>query len=394
MRHLRVVVTAALLLIAADVTAQTRRPAPSRPARRPAAAAPAAPAPFVTPLTAEQMRGKQAVIETSEGRLVVDLRPDLAPNHVGLFLKTAQEGGYDGTVFHRVIRRGLIQGGDPLSKDPGKTAQYGTGGLNLLAQEIHPSARHVRGTVSAVHVPGRSGSSGVQFFVCLTDQPALDGQYTVFGTLVEGLPPALRLSEAEADEKGAPTSRLVITTVTIRDAPAPVPDPFGPADVAALAASRAVLETDAGDITLGFLPEKAPEHVRQFLRLAAAGVFDGTLWHRVVRGFVIQTGHMPTRREPLDLPQLGLVHPLRGEFSDVAHDVGIVSMARIGDDPDSAQTSFFITTARAAVLDGKYSAFARVTDGLDVVRRIESLPVDGETPVSPVRLRRVRVERP
>lgn len=391
MRSLRLLATAALVLLAADVMAQARRPAPSRPAGRPA---PATPAPFVTPLTAEQMRGKQAVVETSEGRLVIDLRPDLAPNHVGLFIRTAQEGGYDGTVFHRVIRRGLIQGGDPLSKDPAKAAQYGTGGLNLLAQELSPSARHVRGTVSAVHVPGRPGSSGVQFFVCLTDQPALDGQYSMFGSLAEGLPPALRLSEAEADEKGTPTARLVITRVTIRDAPPPVPDPFAQADVASLASYRAVLETSAGDITFAFLPDKAPEHVRQFLRLASAGVFDGTLWHRVVRGFVIQTGHMPTRREPLDLPQLALVHPLRGEFSDVAHDAGIVSMARIGDDPDSAQTSFFITTTRAAVLDGKYSAFARVTAGLDVVRQIEMVPVNGETPVEPVLLRRVRVERP
>lgn len=390
MRALLIVALAGLPLLASDALAQTRRPASARPARRPAA--PAAPAPFTTPFTLEQMRGKQAVLETSEGRIVIDLRPELAPNHVGLFMTTAQAGGYNGTVFHRVIPRGLIQGGDPLSKDAANADQYGTGGLNLLPQELSASERHVRGTVSAVHVPGRPGSSGVQFFLCLTDQPALDGQYTIFGRLAEGLPPALRLSESAADEKGVPRSRLVITSVTIRDAPAPAGDPWATADAAALAAARAVLETSAGDITLGFLSDKAPEHVRQFLRLASAGVFDGTLWHRVVKGFVIQTGHMPTRHEPLDLPQLALVHPLRGEFSDVAHDVGIVSMARIGDDPDSAQTSFFITTARAAVLDGKYSAFARVAEGLDVVRQIEAVAVTGETPVAPVLLRRVRIE--
>ena len=88
----------------------------------------AKPAPaFKTTLTLAEMTGRQAVVDTSAGAFVIDLRPDLAPNHVGYFMKLARSGAYDGTVFHRVIRHGIIQGGDPLSKDPAKAKQVRDG---------------------------------------------------------------------------------------------------------------------------------------------------------------------------------------------------------------------------------------------------------------------------
>ena len=85
-------------------------------------------APFTTPLTVAEMTAKQAVVDTSAGTFVIDLRPDLAPNHVGYFIKLARSGAYDGTIFHRIVRLGIIQGGDPLSKEPAKAKAYGTGG--------------------------------------------------------------------------------------------------------------------------------------------------------------------------------------------------------------------------------------------------------------------------
>ena len=91
---------------------------------------------------------KQAVIETSAGTIVMDLLADNAPNHVALFIKTAQAGGYDGTTFFRMIRYGIIQGGDPVTKDPAARAKYGTGGLNLVKPEINDE-KHTRGAVSA-----------------------------------------------------------------------------------------------------------------------------------------------------------------------------------------------------------------------------------------------------
>lgn len=348
------------------------------------------PAPFTTTRTVEEMANRQAVVETSAGTFVIDLRPDLAPAHVGYFMKLAQEGAYTGTTFHRVIRHGIIQGGDPLTRDPAKTKLYGTGGLGVLKAEFSAEPL-TRGAVAAVLQPGKPESGGAQFFVCVTDQPALTGKYTVFGRVAEGMDVVTKISEIAATPEGRATERVEIRAVTVRDAPPPEPEPFSAATPGELASYRAVLDTTAGPITIEFLPETAPETVRAFLRLADAGVFDGTTFHRVVRGFVIQTGSLDTR-PPLSERQQKLVRPLQPEFSDVRHLKGVLSMAR-GDDPASALTSFFIVTAAAPSLDGKYTAFARVIDGMPVVEAIESAPVEGEQPVSRIELQQVRVEK-
>lgn len=346
-----------------------------------------APQLFKTTLTAAEMTNKQAVVETSMGTFVIDLRPDLAPNHVGYFMKLASEGAYGGTTFHRVIRDGIIQGGDPISKDPSKQALYGTGGLGVLAAE-HSTEPFSAGTVAAVIRPGQPDSAGAQFFVCATDQPALTGQYSAFGRVSDGLDVVQKISEAPVDDKGAPKDRIEIRSVTIRDTPPPEPVPFANTPASELARYRAAIETSLGTITIAFLPDKAPNTVRNFLRLAQAGVLDGTTFHRVVRGFVIQAGALSSRTAPLTQKQQKLVAPVPPEFNDTKHVKGIVSMAH-GDDPASATTSFFIVTADAPSLDNKYTAFGRVVDGMDVVERIESTPVNGETPVTPVTITRV-----
>jgi cyclophilin family peptidyl-prolyl cis-trans isomerase len=104
---------------------------------------------------------------------------------VAHFITRAREGAYDGTTFHRVITMGIIQGGDPLSKDPAQAARYGTGGLERAPLRGQPE-KHTRGAVSAVLVPGERDSAGSQFFISVSDQPALDGQYTVFARVAEG----------------------------------------------------------------------------------------------------------------------------------------------------------------------------------------------------------------
>jgi peptidyl-prolyl cis-trans isomerase B (cyclophilin B) len=352
------------------------------------AAAPADPF-FVSTLPPAELQGKQAVVETSLGTMVFALLPDAAPNHVAHFITRAREGAYDGTTFHRVITMGIIQGGDPLSKDPAQTARYGTGGLNRLRFE--PNAeKHTRGAVSAVLVPGRRDSAGSQFFVSVSDQPALDQQYTVFARVVEGMTVAQKISTVPADGQ-VPKERVEIRRVTIRDTPPPVPEPFVSATVAEMAARKVVLETSLGAITIEVLPDRAPNHVRQFLRLAQAGVYDGTAFHRLVKGFVIQGGFMPTRREPPDEKQESYIRTLQPEFNDTPHERGTVSMAR-GDDPASATSSFFIVLARTPALDKRYTVFGRVSAGLDVVEKIEAQPVDGETPVTRIEVSRARVE--
>lgn len=376
MFHPAILVVAALLAL---VPAQQRGARP---------AAPKPTAPFSTPLSLAEMSNKQAVVTTKAGTFVIDLRPDLAPNHVGYFITLAREGAYDGTIFHRVIRLGIIQGGDPLSKDPSKAASYGTGGLGVLKAELSAELA-TRGAVAAVIQPNRPDSAGAQFFVCVTDQRSLDGKYTIFGRVSEGLDVVGKISEAPATPEGMPQERIAITSVTIRDTPPPEPLPFSTDTVGELAQYRAVLDTTAGPITIAFFPDKAPEHVRAFLRLAQAGVLDGTAFHRVVKGFAIQTGAM-TSRGPLTEKQQKYVHALQPEFNDTKHVKGIVSMAR-GDDPASATTSFFIVTGEASSLDGKYTAFGRVVDGMSVVEAIEQAPVNGETPVNRIELRGVKI---
>jgi cyclophilin family peptidyl-prolyl cis-trans isomerase len=349
---------------------------------------PAVPAPFKNTLTLDQMSNKQAVVNTSAGSFVIDLRADLAPTHVGYFMKLAAEGAYNGTTFHRVVRHGIIQGGDPLSKDPEKAAQYGQGGLGVLKAEIS-SEKLTRGAVAAVIQPGKPDSAGAQFFICVTDQPALDGKYTIFGRVSEGLDVVTKISEAEASPEGKVQSRIEIVSVTIRDTPPPEVEPFSTETVEQLKAHRAVLETSAGPITIEFFADKAPEHVRNFLRLAQAGVFDGMSFHRVVRGFAVQTGY-PQTRDPLTDKQQKYIRQVKAEINDTRHVKGVVSMAH-GGDPNTATTSFFIVTGDAPSLDGKYTAFARVVDGLAAVEAIDQTPVNGETPVTRVELKTVRV---
>ena len=340
--------------------------------------------PFVTPLTLEEMSGKQAVFETDLGTIAIDLRPDLAPNHVGLVMQLAGEGHFDGTTFHRMVRHGIVQGGDPFTADPERAAEYGRGGLGLVDAEFS-DARHVGGTVSAVLAPGQPGSGGTQFFICVVDQPGLDGQHSIWGQVADGMDVVTRVSETPVDAEGRAAERVVVHRVTIRDKPPPEIPPFTTETDAELAGFRAVLDTTHGRVAIDMYPDRAPNHVRNFLRLVDAGVYDGIAFHRIVPGFVIQSGHLPTRREPLTDRQQRFVQNLQPEFNDTRHVRGIVSMARL-DDPASASTSFFICTDVASALDGVYTVFGVVVEGFDAVDRIEAVATEGETPVDRVEI--------
>ena len=335
---------------------------------------------------------KQAVVDTSMGTFILDLLPEAAPNTVALFTKTALAGGYDGTAFHRAVRNGLVQGGDPLSKDASKRAQWGQGGLNQLKAEAR-ATKLAGGSVASVLVPGKPDSAGTQFFIVLVDQPALANTYTVFAKVADGMDVLQKISAVPVDATGLIVDRVDIRKVTIRDTPPVLPEPFITDSVQQLGAYRAVLDTSAGPITVEFLADKAPETVRQFLRLADAGVFNDMAFHRVAPGFVIQTGALSSRVAPLSPKQQALVHDLQPEFNDTKHVKGILSMAR-GDSPTSAQTSFFICVGTSSALDGVYTAFGRVVDGMSAVDAIEQTPRTGEAPNARVDLKTVRIIRP
>jgi cyclophilin family peptidyl-prolyl cis-trans isomerase len=346
---------------------------------------------FKTPYTSEEMRLKQAVIETTLGTIVLDLLPDAAPNHVGFFMKQARDGAYNGTVFHRVVLNAIIQGGDPISREPGRSAEYGSGGFHQLEPEASP-ARHTPGAVSAVRLENDAASGGFQFFISVTEQPGLDGQYTVFARVSDGLEVAQQISAVEANGAGLPNARVEIKTVTIRDTP---PEPFVNDTVAQLGAYRAIFETTLGEIEMEFLAASAPETVRQVLRLIEAGIYDGVAFHRIAANFVIQTGSMAHRATPLTVRQRRYIRAINSEFNQAPNLPGFVSMAR-GDDPNSATTSFFICTGYCRSLDGAYTIVGRVTTAsMSVVNRIASIPANpDETPRTPISITRARVIRP
>jgi cyclophilin family peptidyl-prolyl cis-trans isomerase len=331
---------------------------------------------------------KQAVVDTTAGTFVIDLAPEAAPNQVAYFIKLAGDGAYEGTIFHHMVKWGIVQGGDPLTRDAANRSLYGSGGFNAVKAEAR-AAKMTRGAVAASLLSGQPDSAGAQFFIPLADQPGLDGRYTVFGQVSDGMDVLQRISETPLDEKGFAVERVEIRKITIRDTP---PEPFVTETPEDLGTYRAILDTSAGPITIEFFTDRAPNHVRQFLRLAAAGVYDDTAFHRVARGFVIQTGWLGSRQTPLTAKQQALVHNLQPEFNDTKHVKGIVSMAR-GDDPASATTSFFICTGTAPELDGGYTVFGHVTAGMAAVEAIEATPVSGETPLTRVDLKGVRIER-
>jgi len=333
-----------------------------------------------TPPPPDSPNDLEAVVTTEAGIFRFEFAPDKAPKHVDQFLKRARAGYYNGSAFHRVIANGIIQGGDPLLKDP-KTPKnlWGTGGLNLQPGE-YSDMKHERGVVSTVRLPDKENSDGSQFFLCVYPQPSLDGKYSSFGRVTEGMDVVELISRLPANGNGIVERPLRIVSITIEKKKV---QPYLNATVDEM---RKVvrLTTTLGTIRIQMEPEWAPNHVRNFLMLASTGWYNGTAFHRVVKGFVAQGGMAYTREidhgaKP-DHPADKWVHPLKGEFrEDIKHTRGIVSMART-DDPDSATTSFFLMLGNAPHLDGKYSAFGRIIEGLEVLDAFEKEDLEGEIP--------------
>ena len=138
----------------------------------------------------------------------------------------------------------------------------------------------------------------------------------------------------------------------------------------------AIIKTTAGEMVVEFWPEAAPLTVENFKKLARQGFYDGTAFHRIVKGFMIQGGDPLTRDAKME-SRWGLGGPgyeIKAEFNDRSHARGVVSMAR-SQDPDSAGSQFFICLADAKFLDRQYTAFGRLIKGDDVLGRIGSAPV-------------------
>lgn len=142
-------------------------------------------------------------------------------------------------------------------------------------------------------------------------------------------------------------------------------------------APRAVIETSYGNMTVEFFADKAPSHVENFLSLARKGFYDGSTFHRVIPGFMIQGGCPNSKQGAGGTPGTGGPgHHVNAEFNDTKHERGVLSMAR-AQDPNSAGSQFFVVVKDSLFLDGQYTAFGRVVDGMDAADKIVALPRDG-----------------
>ena len=157
-----------------------------------------------------------AVIETRHGKIVIKFFPTVAPNHVKNFIKLAQSGFYDGTSFHRVIPGFMIQGGCPLTKsNPDNRMVHGTGGPGYTLDSEFNDLQHKRGILSMARSQDPN-SAGSQFFICMADAAFLNGQYTVFGKVIEGMDVADKIVSEKRDSRDNPLKRVEMK-VTIEE---------------------------------------------------------------------------------------------------------------------------------------------------------------------------------
>ena len=163
------------------------------------------------------------VIETKFGDIVIELFEESAPKHAANFKKLVREGFYDGTTFHRVIPGFVIQGGDPNSKDEDRSND-GIGGPGYTV-EAEIGLKHERGFVAAARRPDRVNprreSSGSQFYICLTELPKLDGSYTVFGKVVEGMDVVDQIAGVARDQRDNPIEKVEMIRVYLKASRSP-----------------------------------------------------------------------------------------------------------------------------------------------------------------------------
>ncbi len=156
-----------------------------------------------------------AILHTNKGDIGIEFFTDTAPNTVANFVKLAESGFYDSTKFHRVIKGFMDQGGDPLTKDDSKQAQWGTGGPGYtIPDEISAAHLNDAGTIAMANT-GQPNSGGSQFFLNAVDNHSLDGGYTVFGKVVSGMDVVTAINNVPTDSSDRPLDPVVLTGVTL-----------------------------------------------------------------------------------------------------------------------------------------------------------------------------------
>jgi peptidyl-prolyl cis-trans isomerase B (cyclophilin B) len=160
-----------------------------------------------------------AVIKTSEGDMVIQFWPDVAPKTVDNFKTLAKKGFYDGTAFHRIVKGFMIQGGDPLTKDPSKEDMWGTGDPGYKIKAEFNDRPHARGVISMAR-SADPDSAGSQFFICDGTASFLDHKYTAFGKLIKGDDVLTKIANtpvtmSRGGEQSKPTKRVEVQSIKI-----------------------------------------------------------------------------------------------------------------------------------------------------------------------------------
>ena len=155
-------------------------------------------------------------IETNHGNISINLLSELAPEHVRNFVKLANEGFYDGTLFHRVIPGFMIQGGDPTTKDPNRKSEWGMGGPGYTINAEFNSRSHLRGIVSMARSTDPN-SAGSQFFIMHANNTGLDHQYSVFGEVTEGLDVVDKIANLQRDQNDCPLENAKMVKVSVTE---------------------------------------------------------------------------------------------------------------------------------------------------------------------------------
>jgi peptidyl-prolyl cis-trans isomerase B (cyclophilin B) len=189
-----------LFSVALATAAETNNAAAAKPETQPES----------KPVAAQEV----AVVKTSEGEMVLEFWPDVAPGHVENFKKLAKQGFYDGTCFHRVIKGFMIQGGDPNTKDESKKDSWGMGGPGYQIKAEFNNKPHVRGVLSMAR-SGHPDSAGSQFFICHGAPRFLDNQYTAFGKLIKGDDVLEKIATTPTERPDRPVKRVNIDSIKI-----------------------------------------------------------------------------------------------------------------------------------------------------------------------------------
>ncbi len=321
-----------------------------------------------------------ATIETERGDIVVELFADRVPRTVNSFVFLAQEGFYDNTTFHRVIPGFMAQAGDPTGRGTGSPGYR-------FADEFDPTLGHDRVGMLSMANSG-PGTNGSQFFITFGPTTWLDDQHTVFGQVIGGLEVLYTISPRDPQAATTPGDLIETISIAALDAPPVSELPAHeavtvPSNVAArhnlyaqppalqIEEGRtytARIETAKGAIVVELDAGAAPLTVNNFVALVRAGFYDGIVFHRVEPGFVIQGG------DPLGSGQGGPGYVLPAEI-ELLHTEGAIAMARLPDQGNprrmSSGSQFYITLEATPMLDGQYTVFGYVIEGMDVVQSIE-----------------------